>query len=82
MIPDDTPIGTAVLITRENGTTFRTKTTAQPLWFVRRARRKGAQDERRLTVMVEGVRGALDCTHVILASRQGDLFETKRGGVK
>jgi hypothetical protein len=76
VIADDTPIGTAVVVTRDDGRELRTTTRALPFWVItRRARKRGAKDEGRLVVFVEGIAAYYDCSRIRLASeRQLELF--------
>lgn len=90
MIAEDTPIGTAVIVTRENGAEVRTVTKARPWWLILRARPvrgKRAANTEKLVVLVEGLSGPFECTRVrLVPERQMDLFAVEalntRGGRK
>jgi len=77
-LTQDTPIGSPVVVLRDNGSELRTRTRSRPWWLIesRRRRRGGGRSEtKRLVVLVEGITGCYDCTRIrVLSTRQLELF--------
>jgi len=78
MIDEDTPIGTAVLVRRDDGTELRTSTRSQAYWLIQKARpQRGRRvaDKKTLVVLVHGISGCYDCDRISpLSTRQLELF--------
>ena len=82
MIDEETPIGTAVIVRRDDGTELRTSTRSQTWWLIQRARpQRGRRvaDKKKLVVLVHGISGCYDCERItVVSTRQLDLFGGQR----
>ncbi len=78
----DTPVGTPVVVLRDNGQEYRTRTRSKPWWLIesRRRRRGGGRSEtKRLVVLVDGITGCYDCSRIrLISERQLELFGAPR----